>query len=120
MFQHFDSRQRHRGSGVRIVGLPGGVFGRLLALFVVVGVAVLAVSFSLLLLALLFVAGVIIWLYFAVRRGLSSGRAAAARRPRSDAAAGRVIEGQVLGREAEAAGDGGEAGRDQGGDRGAR
>lgn len=100
-----DPRFRH-GPRVRVVNLPGGWFGKLLALCLAVVIGVVAVSFSLAILLIVFVVGAAIWGYFIIRRAVvgtpaRSGRMApdeGAVRP-EESSSGRVIEGEVVGRD---------------------
>lgn len=61
-----DKEQSARHRGVRL-GTPGGFFGKLIALVVFVLVLALFFAFSLVLLVIATVAGVIVWGYFKYR-----------------------------------------------------
>lgn len=109
-----DDSQFRGGPQIRVLSIPGGWFGKLLALLLAAAIAVLALTFSLAILAVAFVVGLAIWGYFLIRRALLGSppssrapRGAEGRRPPpDDEAGGRVIEGEVLGRD-----DGDRAGR---------
>jgi hypothetical protein len=98
---------RYRGGPqVRVVSLPGGWLGKLLMLCLAVLVGVLALSFSLAILLIVFIVGATIWAYFVIRRALVGSPSRTGRTPTSDAesrseraASGRVIDGEVLGRD---------------------
>lgn len=108
---------------VRVMQLPGGWLGKALVLVVAAAIGVLALSFSLAILAVALVFGIAVWVYFFVRRTLFGLRPMATPRRRwrqedpgrsqqRASTSGRVIEGEVV-REAEP-GAGGE--KDESGD----
>ncbi|HEY5763238.1 MAG TPA: hypothetical protein VIS73_08515 [Rhodocyclaceae bacterium] len=102
-----DDSQFRGGPQIRVVSIPGGWFGKLLALLLAAAIGVLALTFSLAILAVVFVIGLVIWAYFLIRRALlgspSASRSQQASRTRRQAPdgepGGRVIEGEVLGRD---------------------
>lgn len=102
-----DDSQFRGGPQVRVVSIPGGWFGKLLALLLAAAIGVLALTFSLAILAVVFVVGLAIWGYFLIRRALLGSPSApgapqgpgARRPPPDDESGGRVIEGEVLGRD---------------------
>lgn len=109
----FDDPRFRSGPRVRVVSLPGGWFGKLLALCLAVVIGVVALSFSLAILLIVFVVGAAIWAYFIIRRALVGAPARGGQRAPDDgvgrperSASGRVIEGEVIGRDgADSSGD---------------
>lgn len=102
-----DDSQFRGGPQIRVVSIPGGWFGKLLALLLAAAIGVLALTFSVAILAVVFVVGLAIWGYFLIRRALlgspseprAQHGAGRHRPPADDQPGGRVIEGEVLSRD---------------------